>query len=67
LCARSTRPFSGARIGTDDVNVERSPAKLGHAVTTKGAWMVDPEDTVLVAVEGDRLAQASKEARAAWK
>src|ERR1700746_948165 len=31
-------------------------AKLGHAVTAKGAWMVDPEDAMLVAVERDRLA-----------
>src|ERR1700752_1727993 len=31
-------------------------AKLGHAVTAKSAWMVDPEDAMLVAVERDRLA-----------
>ena len=31
-------------------------AKLGHPVTAKGAWMVDPEDPMLVAVERDRLA-----------
>ena len=31
------------------------PAKLGHAVTAECAWMVDPEDAMLVAIEGDRL------------
>ena len=31
-------------------------AKLGHPVTAKGAWMVDPKDPMLVAVERDRLA-----------
>src|ERR1700753_3884716 len=31
-------------------------AKLGHAVTAKGTWMVDPEDPMLIAVERDRLA-----------
>src|SRR5271166_2421562 len=47
-----------ARIGADDVDVERMqrPAKLGHAVTGECAWMVDPEDAMLVAIEGDRFA-----------
>ena len=31
-------------------------AELGHPVTAKRAWMVDPKDAVLVAVECDRLA-----------
>jgi hypothetical protein len=35
--------------------VQRS-AKLGHPVATERAWMVDPKDTVLVAVERDRFA-----------
>jgi hypothetical protein len=47
-----------ARIGADDVDVERvqGAAKLGHSVTAKGAWVVDPEDPMLVAVERHRLA-----------
>src|ERR1700761_8181682 len=51
-------PFSRARVGADDVDVERvqGAAELGHPVTAKRAWMVDPEDPVLVAVEGDWLA-----------
>src|ERR1700749_19509 len=32
------------------------PAKLGHAIAAERAWMVDPEDPMLVAVEGDWLA-----------
>ena len=47
-----------ARIGADDVDVERTQgaAKLGHPFTAKGAWMVDPEDPMLVALERVRLA-----------
>ena len=56
---RALDPALGlARIGADDVDVERvqRPAELGHAVAAKRAWLVDPEDAVLVAVERDRLA-----------
>src|SRR6516164_248753 len=51
-------PFGRARIGANDVDVERvqGAAELGHPVTAKRAWMVDPKDAVLVAVECDRLA-----------
>jgi hypothetical protein len=47
-----------ARIGTDDVDVERMqrPAELGHTVALDRARAIDPEDAVLVAVERDRLA-----------
>ena len=47
-----------ARIGADDVDVERvqRPAELGHAVAAERARVVDPEHAMLVAVEGDRLA-----------
>ena len=50
--------FGLARIGADDVDVERmqSPAKLGHPVAAQRPRMVDPEDAVLVAVERHRLA-----------
>src|SRR5262249_49755545 len=46
------------RIGADDVDVERvqGAAELGHPVTAKRSWMVDPEDPMLVAVERNRLA-----------
>src|SRR6266404_1084875 len=42
-------PLGRARIGADDVDVERvqSPAKLGHPVTAERPRMVDPEDAVL--------------------
>src|ERR1700760_969685 len=35
-------PFRRARIGADDVEVERvqGAAKLGHPATAEGAWMV---------------------------
>src|SRR6202047_5520196 len=58
LCARSTRPLGRARIGADDIDVQgvQCPAKLRHPVTTERAWMVDPEDAMLVAVERDRFA-----------
>src|ERR1700738_5117378 len=58
LCARSTRPLGLARIGADDVDVQRveRAAKLGHAVAAKRPRMVDAEDAVLVAVECHRLA-----------
>ena len=51
-------PLRRARIGADDIDIERvqGATKLGHPVTAKGAWMVDPEDPMLVAVERDRLA-----------
>src|SRR5205823_8092091 len=58
LFARSTRPFAGLELAQMMSMLERmqSPAKLGHAVTAECAWMVDPKDAMLVAVEGDRLA-----------
>ena len=51
-------PFGRARIGADDIDVQgvQCPAKLRHPVTTERAWMVDPEDAMLVAVERDRFA-----------
>jgi hypothetical protein len=46
------------RVGTKNVNVERvqRPSELGHAVALDGPGAVDPKDTMLVAVEGDRFA-----------
>ena len=45
-------PFGRARIGADDVDVERvqDAAKLGYPVTTESAWMVDQEDPMLAAI-----------------
>ena len=47
-----------ARIRADDIYVERvqCPAELGHTVTAKCTGMGDPDDGVLIAVEGDRFA-----------
>ena len=55
-------PLRLARIGADDVDVQRiqRAPELGHAVAAKGARLIDPEDAVFVAVERDRLAQASR-------
>jgi hypothetical protein len=38
-------PLGRARIGADDVDVQG--VQLGHAVTAKRAWMVDPKDAML--------------------
>ena len=58
LFARSTRPLAGLELAQmmSMLSACRGAAKLGHPVTAKGAWMVDPEDPMLVAVERDRLA-----------
>jgi len=50
--------FRLARIGADDVDVERveRPAELGHAVTAQRARVVDAKHPVLVAIERHRLA-----------
>ena len=56
---RALDPALGlARIGADDVDVERiqRAPELGHAVAAKGARLIDPEDAVFVAVERNRLA-----------
>src|ERR1041384_7259320 len=47
-----------ARIGTDDINVERveRTPELGHAVAANRPLVIDAKDSVLVAVEGDRFA-----------
>ena len=47
-----------ARIGTDDVDVQRvqRAAKLRHAITAQRALMIDAEHAVLVAVKSHRLA-----------
>src|SRR5215217_5460569 len=47
-----------ARISADNLDVERveSTAELGHAVAADCPLVIDAEDAVLVAVEGDRLA-----------
>src|ERR1700730_923571 len=57
LWARSTRPFAWLEFA-DDVEVQcmQRATKLGHAVAAERAGMIDPEHTVLVTVEGDRLA-----------
>src|SRR5260370_15716167 len=51
-------PLRLAGIGEDDVDVQcmQCTAKLGHAVTTQRALMVDAENAVLVAIERHRLA-----------
>ena len=55
-------PLRLARIGADDVDVQcmQCTAKLGHAVTTQRALMVDAENPVLVAVESTGLPQTSR-------
>src|SRR5271166_4911967 len=42
-------PLRRARIGADDVDVERvqGAAELGHPVSAKRSWMVDPEDPIV--------------------
>ena len=49
-----------ASVGADDVDVElvERPAELGYAVAALGVARIDTENTVLVRVEGDRLAMA---------
>ena len=63
--AGPTRSCSHARpdpsLGSnreDNINVERMQclAELGHTVTAKCTGMGDPDDGVLIAVEGDRFA-----------
>src|SRR5215210_1512906 len=51
--------FSRRRVGTDDVDVElmERPAELGHAVAADRILLVDPEDRVLVRVEGNRASK----------
>ena len=74
LLARSPQPLAWLELAPDDVNVQRvqRPAELGHAVTVQRPRMIDPEDVVLVAVEGDRLASSLETgvrrrcARKAW-
>src|SRR5215467_1287497 len=58
LLARSTRPLAGLELAQmmSMLSACRAPAKLGHPVTAKRTWMVDPENPMLVAVERDRLA-----------
>ena len=47
-----------ARIGTDDIDVQRMQrtAELGHTVAAQRPLIVDAENSVPVAVKGDRLA-----------
>jgi hypothetical protein len=50
--------LGGRRVGADDVNVElmQRPPELGHAVAAVRGGVADPEDGVLVGIEGDRAA-----------
>src|SRR5215204_1383156 len=51
-------PLSLARVGAQDLDVEvrQGAAELGHAVASCGILLADPEDRMLVGVEGDRFA-----------
>src|SRR5215216_2941008 len=51
-------PLGLARVGAQDLDVEvrQGAAELGHAVASCRRLLADPEDRMLVGVEGDRFA-----------
>ena len=51
-------PLGLAGVGADDLDVElrQRAAELGHAIAAGRLLLADPEDGMLVGVEGDRLA-----------
>src|SRR5215468_7900373 len=58
LLARSTRPLAGLELAQMMSMLSACRARPNWVIPSpaKGAWMVDPEDPMLVAVERDRLA-----------